>query len=99
MRVIYIVVIHPLLFTSIVRRIDINAIHSSFVFWQQRFQCNKIIPMNNHIAAMCLRRIRFILRPKPILVFQRIKRHIQMVIHHLIFSYPIQCRHISILIT
>ena len=52
--------------------------------------------MNNHIAAMRLRRIRFILRPKPILVFQRIKRHIQMVIYHLIFSYPIQCWHINL---
>ena len=97
MRVVHIIVIHPLLFTSIVRRIDIDAIHSSLIFRQQRFQCNKIIPMNNHVAAMRLRCIRFILGPKPILVFQRIKRHFQMVIHHLIFSYPIQYRHIILL--
>ena len=34
MRVVHIVIIHPFLFTRIVRRIDIDAIHSSLVFWQ-----------------------------------------------------------------
>ena len=55
MRIVYIIIIYPPLIACIIRRIDIYAINSSFILWQQRFQGNQIIPMNNHIATLCRR--------------------------------------------
>lgn len=92
-RVVHVVVVNPLFVARVVRRIDIDTLHATFVFGQQRFQRLQIVAMYDSVAALRRCPVAVILRPKPVLVFQHPIRYIVMMIDNLIFSYPSQCRH------
>lgn len=55
MSVIHIIIVSPFLISRIVRRIYINAVYTSFIFWKERFKGDKIITMNYLIPCSAWR--------------------------------------------
>lgn len=66
-RVVHVVVVNPLFVARVVRRIDIDALHTTFVLGQQRFQRLQIVAVYDFVAALRRRPVAFILRPNPYL--------------------------------
>ncbi len=96
MRVIYIIIVTPFLMPRIVRRIYINAVYSSFIFWKERFEGGKIITMNYLIPCSAWRSAVRTLTIKTITMLQYAERHIGMVGDNLFFSNPVERRHFEI---
>lgn len=96
MRVIYIIIVTPFLITGIVRRVDINAVYSSFIFWKERFEGRKIITMNYLIPCSAYRRAVRAFTIKAITMLQYAERHIGMMGDNLFFSNPVERRHFEI---
>lgn len=86
MRVVHIVVIHPILITCVVGRIDVNAFDSILVFREQGFEGFKIVAMDNHIAAVGG-------VAEGIFAVEHPKRHVVVMGDDLVFANPIQCGH------
>lgn len=94
MRIIYIIIVTPFLIPRIVRRIYINAIYSSFIFWKKRFKGGKIITMNYLIPCSAWRSAVRVFTIKAITMLQYAERHIGMMGDNLFFSNPVERRHV-----
>ena len=92
MRIIDIIVVAPLLIASVVRRIDVDALHPTLILRQQSFQGFQIIAVDNHvITAVVLGMLAHFV--KAILTLQHTERHFLMMIDNFAFSDPFQSRH------
>ena len=56
LRVVYVVVVCPLLFARVVGRVYVNEVHLPFVSWQQGFQCFEVVAMDYKVSAVGLGR-------------------------------------------
>ena len=90
--VIDVIVVHPAFVASVVRRIDIDALHLALVLGQQGFQRLQIVAVDNHVFAAVVLGVLsgFIIA---VLALQHPIRHLLVVIDHLIFSNPFKCWH------
>lgn len=77
-----------MLFPGIIRRININALNSSSVLWQQRFQGKKVISLYYYIP---IRFFRFVM--KFFKLIQRMVWNGQVVVPDYIFTFKLKCRH------
>lgn len=93
MRVIYIIIITPFLIPRIVRRIDINAVYPSFIFWKERFEGGEIVTMNYLISCSAWHCAVRAFTIKAITMFQHAERDIRMMCDYLFFADPIKCWH------
>ena len=94
--IINVIVIYPTFITGIVRRIDIDTLHPSFVLRQQGFQSFQIITTDNHIFAAVVLAVLTVF-VKTVLTLQHPVWHIQMMVHNFIFSDPFKCWHNELL--
>ena len=91
MWIIHIVVIYPSLVIigavrCVVRRIDIDTVHPTFVLREQRLERKQIVPVNDHIlGAFCI---------VCIFLLKNLKRHFLVMIDHFLFSDPFQRWHL-----
>jgi len=85
----YIIVINPALIPRVVGRIDVDALHLTCVIGEQRLQRGQVIPFHDQIPAprITATKIRYIL--------EQMKGNLLVMIHHGLFSNPVQRRHRS----
>ena len=87
--VVAVVCIRPFL-ACVIRWVVIDTFHPSLQSWQQCFQTQQVVAVNNHITAFTRQSFlspvfcRIAIRQS-----QRVKRHLRVVRHHIILSYPI----------
>ena len=84
-----VVVIDPTLIAGVVRRIDVDALDLPRVVGKERFERDEVISLHDEIpvARLAAGEIWH--------VFEQVKRHLVVMIHHCLFPNPIQCWHIN----
>jgi hypothetical protein len=88
-RAVHVVVVSPALVAGVVRRIDVDALHLAGVVRQERFERNEVIALHDEISVTRLA------AGEIGHVFEQVKRHLVVMIHHRLFPNPIQRRHIN----
>jgi hypothetical protein len=79
--------ITPLVLSCIVRWINVDALHLTCVVGKERLERNEIIALYDEIpvARLAAGKVRH--------VFEQVKRHLVVMIHHRLFPDPVQRRH------
>ncbi|MGD0814260.1 MAG: hypothetical protein ABSA83_11700 [Verrucomicrobiota bacterium] len=86
-RAVDVVVVNPAFVAGVVRWVNVDALDLPGVVRQQRFERDQIIAQHDEIAAAGIARRQF--RH----VLKQMKRDLVVMVHHGLFSNPVQCRH------
>ena len=83
-----VVVVNPAFVAGVVRWVNVDALDLTGVLRQQPLEPNQIVALHDEIAAAVIAAGQF--RH----VLEQTKRNLVVMIHHLVFPNPVQCRHI-----
>lgn len=89
-RVVYVVVIDPLLFSGVIRRVYVDAVNASLEIGKQSLQRLQVVAVDDQISAVGARIIQNALFGNAL---KYAKGHVAMVVDHLVLAHPIQRRH------
>ena len=82
-----VVVVGSALVAGVVRRVDVDALDLAGVIGQQRLERDQVVALDDEVAGARVAAGEF--RH----VFQQMKGHFQVVVHHRLFPDPVQRRH------
>jgi len=84
---IHAITVSPLLFAGVVRRINAGTLDLPGVVREQRLERDEVVALHDEVAAAG------IADGKLRNIFEKMKRHLVVVIHHGFFANPVECGH------
>ncbi len=86
-RAVDVVVVCPAFVTGVVRRVDVDSLDLSGAVREQRLERDEVVALHDEITAsgIATSQVRH--------VFEQVKWYLEVIIHHCLFSNPVQCWH------
>ena len=88
------IVVDPALVAGVVRRVDVDAVHHALELGQQALQSLQVVAVNDPVVGAVGRRSFW--RAEAGHLVEHPERHVEMVVDHLVFSHPLQRRHVVV---